>query len=205
MPPTGRGAPRSLTTPSYRFPCFLIASSDTFKRGLIPRYLEPGVKLFSKTVGADSIVHGDGTSTDYETHQYPFATIGPLVSHVFPHFAICNVAQKLLKSEDAHDNFLQSAIDVLTAHTKLDKVAVDELLKKIPRLYASWISVTPDGTATVPDENPSDDEREEPDYAGVGEPLRRPLAWRRSRSLVKPRASPSALAPEDRPGLCRPS
>jgi hypothetical protein len=155
----------------YRFPYFLIASIDTFERGLIPRYLEPGVKLFSKTVGADSIVHGDGASTAYQTHQYPFATIGPLVSHVFPHFAICNTAQKFAKTEGALDKFLKSAIGVLKAHTDLDEEAVEELLNKIKQLHASWISFKPDPNTTAADENPSDDERDEPDYLGVGEPL----------------------------------
>jgi hypothetical protein len=120
-------------------------------------------------------VHTAGPSTAFETHQYPFANIGPLVSHVFPHFAICNAAEKFAKSNDAIEKFLKSAIAVLTKHTKLDEEAVETVLQRVLDIHSSWTSVIPHRMATATDQNPSDDEGDdnwdEPDYVGVGQPL----------------------------------
>jgi hypothetical protein len=117
-------------------------------------------------------VHTAGPSAAFETHQYPFANIGPLVSHVFPHFAICNAAQKFAKSEDALEKFLDSAIAVLTKHTNLNEKAVEKVLQQVLDIHSSWTSVTPDRMTTTTDQNPSDDEGDdEPDYVGVGQPL----------------------------------
>jgi hypothetical protein len=160
----------------YCFPYFLIACSETYSRGLVPRYREPRVKLLSEPVDEESTVPDDGgSSPDFDTHRFPFNAVGPLLSHVFPHFAICNAAQKFTKSPGALRNFLRSAIAVLKEHAGLDAVAAENLLREICRLYGSWTSVTPDRATTAPDENPSDDEQDEewnePDYVGVGEPL----------------------------------
>jgi hypothetical protein len=165
----------------YRFPYFLIASSEDFQRALIPRYRKPCVKLFSEMVGDDSTVHDDGgSSADADMHRYPFDTIGPLVSHVFPHFAIANAAQKFEKSRRGFQPFLKSAIAVLKKHANLDAVAAEKVLRRVVDLYSSWTSVIPDRTRTATDQNPSDDEGEledddwedeETDYVGPDEPL----------------------------------
>jgi hypothetical protein len=174
----------------YCFPYFLIACSETYSRGLIPRYQEPRAKLLSEPVDDDG-----GSSTDFDTHRFPFNTVGPLLSHVFPHFAICNAAQKFQKA-GALRKFLLSAIDVLGEHAGLDADAAEDLLSKMCQLYASWTSVIPARATTAPDENPSDDEQEEdwnePDYIGVGEPL--PVPTQTSVGAETIKKSPKAAA-----------
>jgi hypothetical protein len=78
-----------------------------------------------------------------------------LVSHIFPHLAICDAAQKFAKSEDTFEKFLDSAIAVLTKHTNLDEDVLEKVLQQVLDIHSSWTSAIPDRTATATDQNRS--------------------------------------------------
>ncbi|KAJ7187186.1 hypothetical protein C8R46DRAFT_1059119 [Mycena filopes] len=76
------------------FTYFFLPLKDEMKKVAIHRFptSEPAV---------DTTVDGDFDPLDFVTHSYPFTTIGPLTSHVHPHFVIFAAGQKLFKMAEA--------------------------------------------------------------------------------------------------------
>jgi hypothetical protein len=74
------------------------------------------------------------------TLRYPYVRLGPLRSHIFPHFAVVNAALKL---EEHHDAFLENTLRILKAHfdpvvQNLEDASV--LFAKISQLHDIWMA-----------------------------------------------------------------
>jgi hypothetical protein len=74
------------------------------------------------------------------TLRYPYVRLGPLRSHVFPHFAVVNAALKL---EEHHDAFLENTLRILKGHfdpvvQNLDDASA--LFAKISQLHDIWMA-----------------------------------------------------------------
>ncbi|KAJ7123882.1 hypothetical protein C8R43DRAFT_1031802 [Mycena crocata] len=90
----------------------------------------------------------DFDPNNVETHLYPFSTIGPLTSHIHPHFVVFSAGEKLAKlckgkSADEIDDLLESFAAVVSfGHegTLTGSVASLNLtsLQDMVRLYDMW-------------------------------------------------------------------
>jgi hypothetical protein len=77
---------------------------------------------------------------------YPFVELGPVESHVFPHFIICRAAQQWMGVSDFRDN----ANRILGTHLGLDKQAVSKFMGSFRELRTRWICDTGEGPEDGP-------------------------------------------------------
>ncbi|KAL4063575.1 hypothetical protein V8B97DRAFT_1518617 [Scleroderma yunnanense] len=94
----------------------------------------------------------------HSTHYRPFATLGPLVSHVQPQYAIVNAAQKLSTKSPAELFKLPSVLKQIASHKSVDKAL--SRLTAVMELYSHWTKlVMPDGfvACSRPPSSSSDD------------------------------------------------
>jgi hypothetical protein len=85
------------------------------------------------------IYHGP-LQEDMVQHAYPYTDLGPLQSHVRPHFVLMNTAVKLQKS---WRHFLTHLSTVLGIHHPTFKAT--GLIFEIQEVYKAWISACEDG------------------------------------------------------------
>jgi len=80
---------------------------------------------------------------DHSTHYYPFATLGPLESHVQPQYVVVNAGRKLFaRSLDESFRF-PSVLKQIASHKSDDQA--DSRLATIAKLYRHWTQlVIPD-------------------------------------------------------------
>jgi hypothetical protein len=67
--------------------------------------------------------------------SYPFVELGPLESHVYPHYAIVDAAEKLSKD---FSSFYTTAVPILGEHVSLDGSEVAQLLLDVQSLLKKW-------------------------------------------------------------------
>jgi hypothetical protein len=71
-------------------------------------------------------------------YHYSFVDL-VLESHIFPHFAIINAAQKMLNPKIRRGAYLSSAVAILKRHANLDEREVRQYLERIVQLYKCWM------------------------------------------------------------------
>ncbi|KIJ59998.1 hypothetical protein HYDPIDRAFT_190299 [Hydnomerulius pinastri MD-312] len=102
---------------------------------------------------------------DHSTHHYPFATLGPLISHIKPQYVVVNAAQKLGQIPLAQLSKLQLLLQQVSSHRKRDAAAAR--LQLILDLYEHWTTlVIPDDFARPPGGNGSGDADHPPSEQG---------------------------------------
>ncbi|KAL4079372.1 hypothetical protein J3A83DRAFT_4368138 [Scleroderma citrinum] len=111
-----------------------VFSSENYKYHLIPLRLREPLCRFVKD-----------RCHDHKTHYHPYHTLGPLVSHVKPHFVVCNSAGKLhVDSIDFYQELLDRrlALEATSVATKSLDVGTPKSeyphLKKIVSLWLTW-------------------------------------------------------------------
>ena len=94
----------------------------------------------------------------HSTHCHPFATLGPLVSHVQPQYVVVNAAQKFsAKPLSAELLMLPLILKQIASHKSGDKA--HSRLAAVAELYSHWTKlVIPDGfvACSCPPSGPSD-------------------------------------------------
>lgn len=83
----------------------------------------------------------DYESDEAELVPFPFLDLGPLHSHVYPHFVVVNAAQKLQR-EDSFFERAESITRVLQKNTGLNKLSALQAVIDVQRLWTTWTSFT---------------------------------------------------------------
>jgi len=95
---------------------------------------------------------------EHSTHHYPFATLGPLESHVQPQFVVFNAGPKLLaRASDGIFKFPR-VLKQIASHKRISQA--DSRLERVMKLYSHWTElVIPDDfvARSRPRSGPSDD------------------------------------------------
>jgi hypothetical protein len=151
----------------YRFKYYLISHEETWDTAYVPRYSQPRVEAASKTASGNNSdfatgshqATGDANKPEIVMYRYPFVEL-VLESHVFPHFAIINAAQKMLNPKIRRGSYLSSAVAILKRHANLDEREVKQYLERIVQLYKCWMGGDQDSEDVdkreVAEKNPSE-------------------------------------------------
>jgi len=108
---------------------------------------------------------------DHSTHYYPFATLGPLESHVQPQYIVFNAARKLARLPD--QIMLLPVLQQIASHENLGEAY--SRIAAVVKLYNHWTKlVLPDGfvARSRPRSGPSDDtdnDDQDQDHAQEGQ------------------------------------
>jgi len=95
---------------------------------------------------------------DHSTHHHPFATLGPLESHIQPQFVVVNTGQKLFARSLNEFFRFPSVLKQIASHKSDDQA--DSRLATIAKLHRHWTQlVIPDDfvARSCPRSGPSDD------------------------------------------------